>query len=204
MVALATDPGQGVISSVVRQGELQTVLSLLDELRKLVARLQAPLPQLVLFAPALDGVQEHACKQLGPVAVHLLGWAWQRRAILGPISQHLLEGIPPDWRPLAEPRLPAWDGAVRASSAVENWHSILRPYLAVHRTLSTGMLARFPVWHNHRVAQRGRHQGQSPLRMNGLTPVTNEWLEALGYPPRGATSLPESRADPQPVLALVA
>lgn len=216
VVVLATQPGQGVVSSSVRQGELETVLSLLDELsqtapesmqgelRKLLTRLQAALPQLVLFAPALDGVQAHACEQLGPAAVHLLGWAWQRRAILGPASHHLLEGIPPDWRPLAEPLLAAWDGAVRASSAVENWHSILRPYLAVHRTLSTGMLALLAVWHNHRVAPRGLHQGQSPLMRSGLTPVTNEWLEALGYPPPGTTSLPESCADPQPALALVA
>ncbi len=216
VVVLATQPGQGVVSSAVRQGELETVLSLLDELRqtapagmqgelrKLVTRLQAALPQLVLFAPALDGLQAHACEQLGPEAVHLLGWAWQRRAILGPTSQQLLEGLPPDWRPLAALLLAAWDGAVRASSAVENWHSILRPYLAVHRTLSTGMLALLAVWHNHRVAQRGLHQGHSPLMRSGLTPVTNDWLEALGYPPPGAIHLPESCADPQPVLALVA
>jgi len=74
----------------------------------------------------------------------------------------------------------------------------------VHRTLSTGMLARFPVWHNHRVAQRGLHQGHSPLMRSGLTPVTNDWLEALGYPPPGETHPPEPRAAPQPVLALAA
>ena len=207
---------QGIMPSAFRQGELETVLILLDELsqmapdamqhdlRKLVTRLETALPQLVLFAPALDGLQEHACEQLGPGAMHLLGWAWQRRAILGPSSQKLLEGLPPDWRPVAELLLAAWDGAVRASSAVENWHSVLRPYLAVHRTLSTGMLALLAVWHNHRVAPRGLHQGQSPLMRSGLTPVTNDWLEALGYPPTESTHSPEPRADPQPVLALAA
>ncbi len=130
-----------------------------------------------------------------------LRWAWQRRAILGPTSQKLLEGIPADWRPLAARLLAAWDGAVRASSAVENWHSILRPYLAVHRTLSTGMLARFPVWHNHRLAPRGLHQGQSPLMRSGLMPVTNDWLEALGYPPPAGTHPPEPGADLQSELA---
>ncbi len=82
VVVLATRPGQGVVSSSVRQGELETVLSLLDELRqtapdgmqhelkKLLTRLEAALPQLVLFAPALDGLQDHACEQLGPGAVH--------------------------------------------------------------------------------------------------------------------------------------
>jgi hypothetical protein len=207
---------QGIMPSAVRLGELDTVLILLDELsqmapdgmqhdlRTLVTRLGAALPQLVLFAPALDGLQEHGCLQLGPEALHLLGWAWQRRAILGPTSQKLLEGIPPDWRPLAALRLPAWDQAVRASSAVENWHSVLRPYLAVHRTLSTGMLALLAVWHNHRLAPRGLHQGQSPLMRSGLTPVTNDWLEALGYPPPMGAHPPEPRADSQPVLALAA
>ncbi len=175
-----------------------------SELRKLVTRLGAALPQLVLFAPALERLQEHACEQLGPGAVHLLGWAWQRRAILGPTCQQLLAGLPPDWWPVAEPLLAAWDQAVRASSAVENWHSVLRPYLAVHRTLSTGMLALLAVWHNHRVALRGLHQGQSPLMRSGMTPVTNDWLEALGYPPPRAIHPPEPRADPQPVLALAA
>jgi hypothetical protein len=207
---------QGIMPSAVRQEELDTVLILLDELsqtapdgmqhdlRTLVTRLGAALPQLVLFAPALDGLQEHGCLQLGPEALHLLGWAWQRRAILGPTSQQLLEGIPPDWRPLAALRLSAWDQAVRESLAVENWHSVLRPYLAVHRTLSTGMLALLAVWHNHRLAPRGLHQGQSPLMRSGLPPVTNDWLEALGYPPPMGAHPPEPRADSQPMLALAA
>jgi len=172
--------------------------------RKFVTRLEAALPQLVLFAPVLDEMQASVSQALGPEALQLLAWAGPRRAIMGPSSQGLLKDVPPDWRPLAEPKLPAWEGAVRASSAVENWHSVLRPYLAVHRTLSPGMLALLAVWHNHRVAQRGLHQGQSPLMRSGLTPVTNDWLEALGYSPPGETHPPEPRADPQPVLALAA
>ncbi len=83
---------------------------------------------------------------------------------------------------MAEPLLAAWDAAVRESLAVENWHSVLRPYLAVHCTLSTGMLALLVVWHNHRVAKLGLHRGQSPLMRSGMTPVANDWLAALGYP----------------------
>jgi hypothetical protein len=207
---------QGLMPSAMRLGELDTVLILLDELsqtapsdmqpelRKLVTRLGAALPQLVLFAPALDGLQEQAASQLGSEALHLLGWAWQRRAILGPSSAQLLEGLPPDWRALAQPLLAAWDAAVRASSAVENWHSVLRPYLAVHRTLSTAMLALLAVWHNHRVAQRGLHQGQSPLMRSGMTTVTNDWLVALGYPPHGAACSSASLVDLQSTLALAA
>src|SRR5947209_8834342 len=87
---------QGLMSSRVRQAELEALLALLDELSqvapsamqhelvRLVTLLRAALPQLVLFAPTLDGLQEQVQQALGPNAVRLLGWAWQRRAILGP------------------------------------------------------------------------------------------------------------------------
>jgi hypothetical protein len=64
---------------------------------------------------------------------------------------------------------------------VENWHSILRPFIAVHRHLSADMLAILAVWHNHRVAPRGLHQGQSPLMRAGLAKEPTDWLVALGY-----------------------
>jgi len=80
--------------------------------------------------------------------------------------------------------LAAWDDAVRVSSAVERWHSILRPHLAVQRRLSTGMLALLAIWHNHRVFSRGVHKGKSPLHLSGMTDAPTDWLVALGYPPR--------------------
>jgi Transposase, Mutator family len=207
---------QGLMPSAVRHAELEAWLSLLAELShgapdsmqqdltRLVTLLRAALPHLVLFAPGLDELQEQACQALGPGAVHLLGWAWQRRAILGPARKALLEGLPADWQPVAAPLFAAWDAAVRASSVVENWHSVLRPYLAVHRTLSTGMLAVLTVWHNHRVAERGLHQGQSPLMRSGMGKQSHDWLMVLGYPPHGVAFSPELQADPQPTLALVA
>src|SRR6266852_2230781 len=99
---------QGIMPSAVRQGELEALLALLDELSqvapasmqhelaRLVTLLGAALPQLVLFAPQLDALQEAASGQLGAWALHLVGWAWQRRAVLGPSRQKLLEGLPPD------------------------------------------------------------------------------------------------------------
>ena len=66
---------------------------------------------------------------------------------------------------------------------MENWHSILRPHLAAHRTLSPGMLALLAVWHNHRVFARGARAAQSPLRLSGLTDAPTDWLVALGYAP---------------------
>ena len=216
VVVLASQPAQGVLCWAVRQQELETVLVLLDELQPLVpatlqtdvanllTHLQAALPQLVLFAPPLDALQEQVGHELGVQTLHLLGWAWQRRAILGKNRAELLANLPPTWRTAAEPLLRAWDEAVRASSAVENWHSILRPYLAVHRSLSTGLLALLAVWHNHRIAQRGLHQGQSPLMRSGMTDVASDWLLASGYPPQGLALLPESAAQPELLLALAA
>ena len=207
---------EGIMPSAVRQGELETVLILLDELsqtapsdmqpelRKLVTRLGTALPQLVLFAPALDELQEQVAQALGPQALHLLGWAWQRRGILGPSLKALLSGMPASWRPIAAPLLLAWEAAVRASSAVENWHSVLRPYLAVHRRLSSGMVALLAVWHNHRIAERGLHRGQSPLMRSGMTQASPDWLVALGYPPHRETYSPEPLVHPQPALALAA
>jgi len=68
---------------------------------------------------------------------------------------------------------------VRASSAVEHWHSVLRPHLAVHRTLPPGLLALLAVWHNHQLSPRGLHQGQSPLQRSGLPAAPTDWLIAL-------------------------
>jgi len=207
---------EGIMPSAIRQGELEALLALLDELSqvasaamqhelvRLVTLLGGALPHLVLFAPALDALQEQACQALGPSALHLLGWAWQRRAILGPTTKDLLEGVPPDWRPVAAPLLAAWEAAVRASSAVENWHSVVRPYLAVHRSLSSGMVALLAVWHNHRIAQRGLHRGQNPLMRSGLTQASSDWLVALGYPPHEGACSPASVGESQPTLELAA
>ena len=216
VVVLSSQPAEGVLCWAVRQQELETILVLLDELQplvpttlqtdvaNLVTHLQAALPQLVLFAPPLDALQEQVGHQLGAQALHLLGWAWQRRAILGKTPAELLATLPPAWRATAEPLLRAWDQAVRASSAVENWHSILRPYLAVHRRLSTGLLALLAVWHNHRPAPRGPHRGLSPLVRSGLTQVASDWLVALGYRAQGTAEPSASRVNPDSLLAQVA
>ena len=106
-----------------------------------------------------------------------------RRALLGSTQTDLLALLPDSWRAPATALFTAWDGAVRASSLVENWHSVLRPHLAIHRTLSPGLLALLAVWHNHRRFARGMHAGHSPLGLSGLTTVSTDWLVALGYPP---------------------
>ena len=176
-----------------RQSEIEAVLDLLDEvvplaipalqgqIQMLSKQLRLALPQTLLFARRLDAMQEHVSCILGSEAMALLAWAWMRRSVLGPTSKDLLQGLPSDWQAEASNLLSAWDQAVRASSVVENWHSIVRPHLAVHRILSAGMLALLAVWHNHRIAPRGLHSGLSPLQRTGSPSSERNWLAALGY-----------------------
>jgi hypothetical protein len=182
-----------VLSYAQRQGEIVAALDLLDELtpcaipalqrhiQMLSKQIRLALPQALLFARRLETRQEQASRVLGSEAVALLAWAWLRRAVLGPTSKELLQGIPSFWQADASQLLSAWDQAVRASSAVENWHSIVRPHLAVHRTLSAGMLALLAVKQNHQIAPRGLHEGLSPLQRTRSTSSDTHWLAALGY-----------------------
>jgi hypothetical protein len=185
---------QSILSSGERQEELDTLLTLFSELcamapssikkeiEKVVRHVELALPHLVVFCQPLDQVHQSAKEQLGEAAVHLIGWAWLHRAILGPKTKKLAADFPPDWQPVVRELFAAWDEAIRSSSAVENWHSILRPFIAVHRHLDAHVLAILAFWHNHRVAPRGLHQGQSPLMRAGLAKKPTDWLAALGYP----------------------
>jgi transposase len=176
-----------------RRSEVQTALDLLEEaiqlapttvqkeVQRVIKQVRLALPALLFFAEEVEACQQEAIEQLGEAAVGLIAWAWQRRKILGEQPQQLLEAMDPAWRDTARRLLEAWNQAVRASSVVENWHSIIRPHLAVHRSLSAGMLALLAVWHNHRVAPRGLYKGLSPLQRSGLQQPTVDWLEVLGY-----------------------
>lgn len=185
---------QRVLSAVERAAEVDVALALLCE----VAR-EAPSPQqglieglhatlnervghLLTFVPHLDEVQRSLEGVLPTSEQAVLAWAWLRRRALGWKRSEIVQAVPHVWQAAARVLLCAWDDAVRVSSAVERWHSIQRPHLAVHRTLSTGMLAVLAVWHNHRVYERGVNKGLSPLHLSGMTDAPTDWLVALGYP----------------------
>jgi hypothetical protein len=216
VVVLSQQNHPRLLNAASRQEEVETVLALLEEVgqsapaamsqqvQRVSKQVRLALPALLLFAQQLEEPQQEVLAQLGEQAVGLIGWAWQRRAILGEAPKDLLEAMEPTWREPAGRLVEAWSLAVRASSAVENWHSILRPHLAVHRSLSAGLLALLAVWHNHKVAPRGLHRGQSPLMRSGMSPQSHDWLAALGYPTDGAICLSESNANPESRLALVA
>jgi hypothetical protein len=195
IIVLSEESQPRLLGAASRRGEVETVLDLLEEVgqsapapvqkevQRVSKQVRLALPALLHFAEEMEASQQEAIAQLGELAVGLIGWAWQRRAILGEQPKQLLDAMDPAWRDQAGCLLGVWSLAVRASSAVENWHSIVRPHLAVHRSLSAGMLALLAVWHNHRVAPRGLHQGLSPLQRSDLTKDATHWLVALGYPP---------------------
>lgn len=178
-----------------RMQELDALLGLFDEVAassppvqqadvgRLARRVRQQLPHLLTFAGQVAQVQTDLARVLPPAQQALIGWAWLRRRVLEWTEEDLLAALPEGWRPAARVLMTAWADAVRVSSAVERWHSILRPHLSVRRTLTSGMLAMIAVWHNHRVFTRGIHTGVSPLHLSGLTDAPTDWLVALGYPP---------------------
>ena len=216
LLAVVVRQGGRVLTHAERYAEVLSVVSLLGELREhapasmqhelanLAQHLTLALPGLLRFSSGLEGVQQQVSKLLGAEAVDLVAWAWQRRRGLGDSPEEVLAGLPAQWRSGARLLWTAWEGVARASSAVENWHSILRPHLAVHRDVSTGLIALLAVWHNHRRFARGAHAGQSPLQLSGLMDSPADWLEALGYPPVETTPVRRANRGEQPVLALVA
>ena len=198
VVIVDSTSATGLMTPSRRQAELETLVTLLVEVQQQapaslqhdllgVARLvELALPSLLHFTHRLEDRQQQAAQELGGAAVQLMAWAWQRRKLLGPDVQTLLQGVAPAWRPTAQVLFEGWTQAVRASSVVENWHSIVRPHLAVHRTLSAGMLALLAVWHNHHIAPRGLHADLSPLQRSQAAHVEADWLTALGYLPTAA------------------
>jgi len=193
VVVLTEERTPRLLGYQARREELQAVLELLEEasesvpaalqheVQRVIKQGRLALPALLYFAEQVEATQQEAIEQLGAPAVGLIAWAWQRRKILGEKTQQLLSLMDPAWRASASRLLETWNQAVRASSVVENWHSIVRPHLAVHRSLSAGMLALLAVWHNHRVAPRGLHKDLSPLQRSGLPQPSGDWLEVLGY-----------------------
>lgn len=76
---------------------------------------------------------------------------------------------------------PVLDRRDRASSAVENFNSVLRPYLVVHKNVEQNFLDLFSFYWNTRQREWGRHKGTSAYsQLTGQ--AERDWLELLGYP----------------------
>ena len=209
---------RGLLDGAQRQADLDAALALLEEaattspapfqgeVARLHTVLREALPRLVTFVAHVDQVQQDLAAVLPLERQALVAWAWLRRRAFGWTPREVLAAVPADWQASVRILLATWGDAhlARVSSAVERWHSIQRPHLAVHRTLGRGRLALLAVWHNHRVFSRGVHTGQSPLHLSGMLDAPTDWLVALGYPPGDALAIPQQPGPAVPTLALAA
>lgn len=78
------------------------------------------------------------------------------------------------------------DAACRTSSLVECINGMLKQFLHNRRSFASAdamqtYLNLFTLWHNMRVYQRGKRQGQSPYQRAGIQLHTDDWLELLGF-----------------------
>jgi hypothetical protein len=69
----------------------------------------------------------------------------------------------------------------RASSAIEGFNAALRPFLYVHKGVSSGFLNLFQAHHNLKKRRWGRHKGTSAHEVLTGEKV-GDWLSMLGYP----------------------
>ena len=69
----------------------------------------------------------------------------------------------------------------RASSAIEGFNSVLRPYLYARKGVSQGFLELFKAWYNLKTRRWGKHKGSSAHECITGQKV-DDWLTWIGYP----------------------
>ncbi len=70
----------------------------------------------------------------------------------------------------------------RASSAIEGFNSVLRPYLYLRKGVNQNFLELFKAWYNLRTRRQGRYRGTSAHECLSGQKV-DDWLSMIGYPP---------------------
>lgn len=99
----------------------------------------------------------------------------------------LLIADDPQRHQLALSLLALFDGAARTSSIIENVNGLLKQFLHTHQAFRNSdtlqlYLNLFVLWHNTRIFERGKRQGQSPYQIAGIDPGSDDWLDLLGFP----------------------
>ena len=80
---------------------------------------------------------------------------------------------------------PVLEKRERASSAIENFNSVLRPYLVVHKNVQQNFLELFRYYWNTRTREWGKGKGTSAYeQLSGIR--VPDWLGLLGYPVKAA------------------
>jgi hypothetical protein len=114
---------------------------------------------------------------------------WQREATQAHTDWLTLVAGDPDSQQCADQLMQLLDGAGHTSSLVECINGLLKSFLNNRQGFRSpqtlqAYLDLFVLWHNMRVYQRGKRQGQSPYQIAGIDPGADDWLERLGYPAR--------------------
>ena len=112
---------------------------------------------------------------------------WQTAAAQAQAAWLALSAGDPARQQLADQLLHILDGAGHTSSLLECINGLLKSFLHSRQGFRNpqtlqAYLNLFVLWHNMRVYQRGKRQGQSPYQMAGIDPGAADWLACLGYP----------------------
>lgn len=155
-------------------------------------------PALTDFQTQLAQVLEHPRAQTQ--FIQLVAQQWRLRQALVNGHRHwqaaadhtltLLQSVTagsPQLAALAQRLGAILDAACRTSSLVECINGLLKQFLHNRRAFASAdamqnYLNLFTLWHNMRVYQRGKRQGQSPYQRAGIQLPTDDWLELLGFP----------------------
>ena len=190
--------------------EALRAMSNMDEARvqqwvKTLRRHQAQLlTWMTWLTPALTGFQTQLAQVLEhPLAqtqfIQLVAKQWRLRQALVNGHRHwqtaadrtvaMLQSVTagsPTLAALAQRLANILDATCRTSSLVECINGLLKQFLHNRRSFASAdamqaYLNLFTLWHNMRVYQRGKRQGQSPYQRAGIQLHTDDWLELLGY-----------------------
>lgn len=173
-----------------------------EKIRKVATYLKNRASGLSLYLAAMAEKLKAANEALGlPGVAEAVVWMWQsgvaadaaapcwdqtrRREELKQSIRHLLKltGRDPERLLSAlQAVMPIVVARHRASSAIENLNSVLRPYLVVQKGAHSGFLELFRFWWNTRTRRWGRHTNTSAYELLTGRKV-EDWLSLLGYPP---------------------
>jgi hypothetical protein len=140
-----------------------------------------------LLAPLKALVQRLAVwrQNLDPQWEAFILWAWKHRQAL---QIEIERDFPVALHPIVQAFWEALADFHRTSSLAEAFHSWLRPFLELHRSLPAWLLALLQAFWNHHPFQRGKRQGHSPLALAGIQPglSLSAWIDQLLAPDQQA------------------
>lgn len=79
-----------------------------------------------------------------------------------------------------------FDSAGRTNSVTESINGLLKSFLNSRQSFQStdsmqAYLDMFVLWHNTRIFERGKRQGQSPFQIAGVDIDSDDWIDLIGY-----------------------